>query len=106
MIKIIAYLFAVILMCISLFSASTHLRTIPTYLKLKLTSPHVLLGLSLSLLSILSVIVSVWTFIEPKLLWLFVALVFIFINIFSWVYMLQSVSKDLGQIYKEQKANE
>jgi len=92
-------------MCISLFSASTHLRTIPTYLRLKLTSPNVLLGLSLSLLSILSIIISIWTFIEPRLLWLFVTLVFIFINILSWIYIMQSVSMDLEQIYKEQKAS-
>jgi hypothetical protein len=102
MIKIIAYFFALILMIYSLWSAPTHLKTIPCYLRLRLTSPYVLRGLSASLLTILSIIISICTFIKPNLLWLFITLIFIFFNIWSLVYMMRSGFEFIEEIYKEQ----
>ena len=87
MIKIISYFFAFILMIYSLWAAPTHFRPIPTYLKLRLTNPYVLRGLSASLLTVLSIGVSIFAFIKADLFWFIVTLVFILFNVLFALFM-------------------
>jgi membrane protein required for beta-lactamase induction len=75
-------------------------------MKFRLTNFHTLLGLSLSLLTILSFIISIQTFIKPNLFWLFVTLFFIIVNIWSWIYMMRSVLKETEPLYKAYKENQ
>lgn len=100
--RIITYIFSGILMCASMWMAPVHLKTIPNYFKLKLNNFYTLLGLFFSLLTILSIIISICTFINPNPAWFLVTLFFILANIWSWIYMMKNALKDTGQPYHEE----